>query len=114
MDINSLDAPLCIILYTTLAVILVWVLPILESSLSMPIFVPVVAPNLHQLGLCSHLGSLDILPWLQSSLIVPRHLSRRLSIVVLMEFMSEVAIPGCTILSGDLHELDALASQWNP
>ena len=111
MDINSPDARLCIILYTILAVILFWVSPILESSLSMSIFVPLVAPNLHPLGLWSPLGSLDILPWLQYLLIVPRHLLRRLSFVVLMEFMSEVAIPGCTILSGDLHEMDVLASQ---
>jgi hypothetical protein len=114
MDIHSPDAPLCSIWYTRLAVILVWVSSILESSLSVPIFVLVVAPNLHPLGVWSPLGSLDILPWLQSSLIVPRHLSRRLSVVVLTEFMSEVAIPGYTILSGDIHELDALASQWHP
>jgi hypothetical protein len=114
MDIHSPDAPLCSIWYTRLEVVLVWVSSILESSLSVSIFFLVVAPNLHPLGVWSPLGSPDILPWLQSSLIVPRHLSRWLSVVVLMEFMSEVEIPGYTTLSGDLHELDVLASQWNP
>jgi hypothetical protein len=74
----------------------------------------VVASYLHPLLVWSLLGSLDILPCLQSSLIVLRHLSRSLSVVVLMEFMSEVAIPRYTILFGYIHELDALDSQWHP
>jgi hypothetical protein len=110
MDIHSPDVPLCSIWYTRLAVVLVWVSSILESSLSVSIFVLVVAPNLHLLGVWSLSGSPDILPWLQSSLIVPRHLSKWLSVVALTEFMSEVEIPGYTILFDDPHELDALAS----
>jgi hypothetical protein len=51
-----------------------------------------------------------MLPWLQSSLIVPRHMSKWLFVVLLMETVSEVAIPKYTILFDVTHGLDALTS----
>jgi hypothetical protein len=74
------------------------------------IFSLVVVPNLHLLGVWLLSGSQDIPPWLQYSLIVPRHMSTWLSDVALMESVSEVAIPKYIILFYVLHELDVLTS----
>jgi hypothetical protein len=96
---------------TTLEVVLVLVWLIIESSPLAPILVPGFMTILHPLEVLSPLDTLDSFPWLQSSSIVPRHLLRWLSIVVLEELLSEVVILRCTIPSGDIHELDELTSQ---
>jgi hypothetical protein len=111
--INFPDALLCSILCTKPEVVLVLVWLILGFFPLVPIFFPRFVKNSHLVEAWSFLDSLDNLPWLRSSSTVPRNLLRWISIVALKEFSSEVVILGCTIPSGDIRELDALASQWN-
>ena len=109
--IHLLDALMCSIMCTNLEVIPVLVWLILEYFSLASIFVPRVAKKLHLLEAWSFSDFLDNLPWLQSSSIVPRRLLMWLFVVALNELLSKVVILGCTIPFGDLHELDALASQ---
>jgi hypothetical protein len=110
-NIHFLDALMYNIMYTKPAVVLFLVWLILEYFLLAPIFSPRVVTNFHLLEAWSSSDSLDNLPWIRSSLTVARHLLRWLSIVALKELLLEVVILGCTIPSGDIHELDALTSQ---
>jgi hypothetical protein len=104
-------ALLCSILCTKPEVALVLVWSILEYSMLALIFVPKVATSLHLLEAWSSSDSMDKISWLRSSSTIPRRILMWLSIVALKEFSSEVVILGCTIPSGDIHELDALTSQ---
>jgi hypothetical protein len=91
-------------------VILVWVLSSPETFFLVPIATLVVVPDSHLLGIGFLSGSKVIPPWLQSSLIVPRHLLTWLSVVVLEESELEAKTPECTTLFDVLRVLDVPTS----